>query len=112
MESSLNDDSQSADVQSYSARRYRGKKARPSRVVAVNLSSIEIALERFRQRVKPCPEPGEGVHLWCYHAACCAVEAGLPDEEAIMEIESLMTREPNNDEIEDALFAARGERRR
>jgi hypothetical protein len=71
--------------------------------------SIETALQKFWLRVKPCP--GEDVHLWVYHAACCAVEAGLPDEEATQEIESLMTREPKRNEIEDALAAARGERR-
>jgi len=67
-------------------------------------------ITRFKPR--PCPEPGDGVHRWVFHAACCAIEAGLPDDEAIMEIESMMTREPNDDEIEDALAAARGERRR
>jgi len=71
----------------------------------------EIALQKFRQRVKPCPDPGDGVHQWFYHAACCAVDAGLPDEEAIEEIEALMTRDPIGSEIEDALAAARGARR-
>src|SRR5262249_46977489 len=61
--------------------------------------------------VKPCPEPGEGVHRWLFHAACCAIEAGLTDEEAIEEIEVLMTRHPIGNEIEDALVSARGERR-
>src|SRR5438093_11473687 len=68
----------------------------------------EIALQKFRQRVKPCPEPGNGVHQWFYHAACCAVAAGHPDEEAIVEIEALATRDPNGSEIEDALISARG----
>lgn len=77
----------------------------------MNTTSIDTVLEKFWRRVKPCPEPGEGVHTWIFHAACCAVEAGLPDEEAIMQIESMMTREPNHNEIEDALAAARGERR-
>src|SRR5438093_7542721 len=71
----------------------------------------EIALQKFRQRVKPCPEPGNGVHQWFYHAACCAVAAGLPDEEAIVETEALATRDPKGSEIEDALAAARGGRR-
>jgi hypothetical protein len=74
-------------------------------------TSTEKALEAFWSRVKPCPEPGAGVHLWVYHAACVAVDAGLPDEDAIPEIEELMAREPNGSEIEDALAAARGERR-
>jgi len=65
-------------------------------------------LQKFRQRVKPCPEPGDGVHPWTYHASCCAVDAGLPDGEAILEIEALMTRDPNGSEIEDALISARG----
>jgi hypothetical protein len=63
-------------------------------------------------KLKPCPEPGDGVHTWIFHAACCAIEAGLPDEEATHEIAELMTREPNRTEIEDALASARGERRR
>ena len=57
--------------------------------------SVETALKAFGARVKPCPEPGEGVHQWFYHAACCAVDAGFPDEEAIVEIEALATRDPN-----------------
>src|SRR5437879_7848028 len=61
---------------------------------------------------KPKPCPGEDVHLWVYHAACVAVDVGLPDEEAIQEIEQMMTRDPKPGEIEDALAAARGERRR
>jgi len=73
--------------------------------------SIETALEAFSARVTPCPEPGDGVHQWFYHAACCAVDAGLPDEEAIVEIEALATRDPKGSEIEDALAAARGEQR-
>jgi hypothetical protein len=51
------------------------------------------------------------VHLWIFHAACCAVDAGLPDDEAIVEIEERMTRDPYGTEIEDALAAARGKRR-
>ena len=74
--------------------------------------SVETALKAFGARVKPCPEPVEGVHQWFYHAACCAVDAGFPDEEAIVEIEALATRDPNGSEIEDALAAARGQRRR
>src|SRR5258708_151932 len=63
--------------------------------------------------VKPCPAEGEGVHKWVFYAACCAVEAGLTDEQAVEEIEFLMTRGPNPaSEIEDALASARGERRR
>ena len=73
--------------------------------------SVETALKAFGARVKTCPEPGEGVHQWFYHAACCAVDAGFPDEEAIVEIEALATRDPNGSEIEDALAAARGEKR-
>jgi hypothetical protein len=57
--------------------------------------SIKTALQAFLARLKPCPEPGNGVHQWFYHAACCAVAAGLPDEEAIVEIEALATRDPN-----------------
>jgi hypothetical protein len=72
----------------------------------------EIALQKFRQRVKPCLEPGNGAHRWTFHAACLAVDAGLPDEIAVEEIESLMTRDPKPGEIEDALASARGERRR
>jgi len=74
-------------------------------------ASVETALQAFRASVKPCPEPGDGVHRWLYHAACCAVDAGLPEEEAIVEIEALMTRDPIGSEIEDALASARGERR-
>jgi hypothetical protein len=61
--------------------------------------------------VTPCPASGEGVHSWLFHAACCAVEAGMSNDEAVEEIEALMTRNPNPaSEIEDALNAARGER--
>jgi hypothetical protein len=61
--------------------------------------------------VKPCPASGDGVHSWLFHAACCAVEAGMSNDEAVAEIEALMTRNPNpSTEIEDALRAARGER--
>ena len=63
---------------------------------------------------KPCPRSGElgGVHTWLFHAACCAVEAGMTDEQAIECIESLMTRAPNPaSEIEDALRSARRESR-
>jgi hypothetical protein len=78
----------------------------------MNSPIIESALERFWSRVKkPCPEPGDGVHNWLYHPACIAVDVGLPDEQAIQEIEEMMTRPPRPGEIEDALAAARGERR-
>jgi hypothetical protein len=61
--------------------------------------------------VKPCPANGEGVHSWLFHAACCAVEAGMSDDQAVEEIEALMTRNPNPpSEIEDALRSARGQR--
>lgn len=75
------------------------------------LTNLENLLQAFRKRVKPCPEPGDGVHSWIFHPACMAVDLGLPDEIAIPEIESMMTREPSGEEIEDALAAARGERR-
>jgi hypothetical protein len=74
--------------------------------------SIEKALEAFDKRVKPCPDPDTGVHKWVFHAACVAVDVGLPDDEAIAEIEYRMSRSPNPpSEIEDALASARGERR-
>ena len=70
------------------------------------------ATTKFSLNVKPCPPSGDGVHSWLFHAACCAVEAGLSDDQAAEEIEALMTRLPNPpSEIEDALRAARGERR-
>ncbi|MHA3774891.1 hypothetical protein ACXR0O_25505 [Verrucomicrobiota bacterium sgz303538] len=59
---------------------------------------------------KPCPAPGEGVHPYIFHAACCAVEAGLSDQDAAWQIEELLTREPKHREIEDALASARGNR--
>src|SRR5882757_4858467 len=80
--------------------------------MAMSSVSVETALKAFGARVKTCPEPGDGVHQWFYHAACCAVDAGLPDEDAIVEIEALAARDPNDSEIEDALAAARGQRRR
>jgi hypothetical protein len=62
--------------------------------------------------VKTCPPSGEGVHSWLFHAACCAVEAGLSDEQAVEEIEALMTRSPNpSSEVLDALRSARSERK-
>jgi hypothetical protein len=71
------------------------------------MSSRELLL-----KLKPCPPSGEGVHSWLFHAACCAVEAGITDNQAVGEIEALMTRHPNPPcEIEDALRATRGERR-
>jgi hypothetical protein len=67
----------------------------------------------FSLMIKPCPPSGEGVHSWLFHAACCAVEAGISDDQAAQEIEALMTRLPNPPtEIEDALRAARGTRSR
>jgi hypothetical protein len=70
----------------------------------------ESPIERFLSAVKSCPASGEGVHKWVFHAACCAVEAGLTDEQAVEEIEALMTRAPEPaSEIEDALASARGE---
>jgi len=70
-------------------------------------------MKDFSSLLKPCPAEGEGVHKWIFYAACRAVEAGLTDEEAVEEMEFLMTRGPNPaSEIEDALTAARGERRR
>src|SRR6266480_7061597 len=63
-------------------------------------------------KVKPCPPSGEGVHTWVFHAACCAVEAGISDDQAVKEIEALMTRNPSPpNEIEDALRSARTGRR-
>jgi hypothetical protein len=65
----------------------------------------------FSLMIKPCPLSGEGVHSWVFHAACRAVEAGMSDDEAVEEIETLMTRSPNPpSEIQDALRSARGER--
>lgn len=61
--------------------------------------------------LKPCPSSGDGVHSWLFHAACCAVEAGMSDDQAVDEIEAMMTRNPSPpSEIEDALRSARGER--
>jgi hypothetical protein len=34
--------------------------------------------------VKTCPR--SGVHTWLFHAACCAVEAGLSDDQAAEEM--------------------------
>lgn len=63
-------------------------------------------------KVKPCPASGHGVHTWVFHAACCAVEAGIANDEAVEEIKALMTRDPDPpSEVEDALQSARGERR-
>jgi hypothetical protein len=62
--------------------------------------------------LKPCPASGDGVHKWIYYAACTLVEAGCSDEDAIEIIEEMMTRDPDpGSEIEDALAAARGEKR-
>ena len=62
--------------------------------------------------LKPCPPEGEGVHKWIYYAACTLVEAGYSDEDAIEIIEEMMTRDADpGSEIEDALAAARGEKR-
>jgi hypothetical protein len=60
---------------------------------------------------KPCPKPGKGAHAWFFHAACCAIRAGMSNEEAIEKITALASREPRPNEIEDALAAARGGRR-
>jgi len=61
--------------------------------------------------VKPCPPSGEGVHSWVFHAACCAVEAGITDDQAVEEIGAMITRPRNPpSEIEDALRSARGAR--
>jgi hypothetical protein len=61
--------------------------------------------------LKPCPTSGDGVHSWLFYAACQFVEAGVGNEVAEQQIESLMTRPPNpTSEIRDALQSARGER--
>lgn len=63
-------------------------------------------------KLKPCRASGEGVHKWVFYAACRAVEAGMTNDEAVEEIEALMTRDPDPpSEVEDALQSARGERR-
>ena len=68
-------------------------------------------MKPLQLNLKPCPVSGDGVHSWLYYAACRAVEAGLPNEEAGRHIEALMTRLPNPaSEVEDALNAARGQR--
>jgi hypothetical protein len=72
--------------------------------------SSDAALAAFLRKVRPCCQPGEGVHSWLFHAACCAIEAGLEDEQAEGAIEALMTRDVINDEIADALAAAHGDR--
>jgi len=72
---------------------------------------VDPAAIAFSLTVKPCPASGDGVHNWLFHAACCAVEAGMTNEQAVEIIESMMTRPPNPaTEIEDALRSARGER--
>ena len=72
---------------------------------------VDPAATAFSLTVKPCPASGDGVHSWLFHAACCAVEAGMTNEQAVEAIEPMMTRNPNpSSEIEDALNAARGER--
>ncbi len=78
----------------------------PPRIEATKMSVSELSLN-----VKTCPRSGDGVHTWLFHAACCAVEAGMSDDQAAEKIEALMTRLPNPPtEIEDALRAARGTR--
>jgi hypothetical protein len=68
-------------------------------------------METISLNVKPCPASGDGVHSWLFHAACCAVDAGMTNEHAVESIEAMMTRNPNPaSEIEDALNSARGER--
>jgi hypothetical protein len=70
-----------------------------------------MCVSEFLLNVKPCPPSGDGAHSWLFHAACCAVEAGMTDEQAVEEIEALMTRSSNpSSEIQDALRSARGER--
>ena len=70
---------------------------------------MKTVVEKFKGRVRPCPQPSAGVHRWVFHAACVAIEIGLPDAEAVPLIESRMTRAPDpSNEIESALDAARG----
>jgi hypothetical protein len=72
----------------------------------------QAAMKRTLSRLKPCPAPDDGVHKWIYYAACTLVEAGCSNEDAIEIIEEMMTRDPDPaSEIEDALAAARGEKR-
>ena len=62
---------------------------------------------------KPCPNEGEGVHRWLFHAACRCVEAGLSDDVAEGLIDEAMSRPPNPaNEIAAALASARGDRPR
>src|ERR1051325_339140 len=65
---------------------------------------------KLSSNLKPCPPPGEGVHDWILYAACCAVEAGMTDEQACHEIQLLMTGAPTPPccEIRQIVFDARG----
>lgn len=60
---------------------------------------------------KPCPQSGTGCHSALFWAACCAVDGGVPFEEAEPLIEAWMSRPPAPPtEVRDALDAASGER--
>ncbi len=69
-------------------------------------------MSQLSLNLKPCPASGDGVHKWVFYSACRAVEAGMTNDEAVEQIEGLMTRDPNPaSEVSDALQSARGERR-
>ena len=57
-------------------------------------------MKRFNPKL--CPEPGDGVHIWFFDAACCALRAELSDEQAAEEIgfaESLEPKRGSDSEV-------------
>lgn len=89
-----------------------GNRALPQRnyrgggVVGAGINITQLNLPRIR----PCPEPGEGVHKWLFYAASQFIACVPPDqdEELANYLETLMTRSPAPaTEALDAIQSAR-----
>lgn len=62
-------------------------------------------------KLSQCPQPGQGVHAWLFHAACRCRESGLSANQAVETISARISRPPQPwCEVEDAVAAAYRER--
>ena len=58
-------------------------------------------------KLSPCPQKGEGVHSWIFHAACRCRECGVSPDGAVDIISGMLTREPTPwSEVADAVRSA------
>lgn len=54
----------------------------------------------------PCPQSGAGVHQWLIKHTLSARDQGIPEQEVITTLESMMTRRPQRNEIANLLKGA------